>query len=204
LQYSYCLAISPDGRSAATTYAVYDLETGRLLTPQSGTFWSRVYSAAFSADGRLLIGVTDIGEIIFVNARTWQLLERQKPVDEHLISLSLSPDGRYLVTGDDGKAVRLWAIEPLRQVGVIGRHEARVKSVAFSPDGKQVASAGDDKMIALWDVSRRTLINTIGTHTSPVYSIAFSPDGQRLVSGEHDTSVRLYTRHRTLWGLRLN
>ncbi|HYG82012.1 MAG TPA: serine/threonine-protein kinase [Pyrinomonadaceae bacterium] len=204
LEYSYCLAISPDGRSAATTYAAYDLETGRPLIPRGGTFWSRVYSAVFSADGRLLIGVTDLGEIIFVNARTWQLLERQKVVDAPLISLSLSPDGRYLVTGDDGKAVRLWAIEPLRQVGVIGRHEARVKSVAFSPDGKQVASAGDDKMIALWDVSRRTLINTIGTHTSPVYSIAFSPDGRRLVSGEHDRSVRVYTRHRTLWGFRLN
>jgi WD40 repeat protein/serine/threonine protein kinase len=204
LEYSYCLAISPDGRSAATTYAVYDLENGRPLIPRGGTFWSRVYSAAFSADGRLLIGVTDLGEIIFVNARTWQLLERQKLVDVPLISLSLSPDGRHLVTGDDGKAVRLWAIEPLRQVGVIGRHEARIKSVAFSPDGKQVASAGDDKMVALWDVSRRTLINTIGTHTSPVYSIAFSPDGQRLVSGEHDRSVRIYTRHRTLWGFRLN
>ncbi|HEU4596717.1 MAG TPA: serine/threonine-protein kinase [Pyrinomonadaceae bacterium] len=204
LEYSYCLAISPDGRSAATTYAVYDLETGHPLIPQGGTFWRYVYSATFSADGRLLIGVTDRGEIIFVNARTWQLLERQKVVDVPLISLSLSPDGRHLVTGDDGKAVRLWAIEPLRRIGVIGWHEARVKSVAFSPDGKQVASAGDDKMIALWDVSRRTLINTIGTHTSPVYSIAFSPDGQRLVSGEHDRSVRIYTRHRTLWGFRLN
>jgi WD40 repeat protein len=183
---------------------VYDLETGQPLIPRGGTFWSYVYGATFSADGRLLIGVTDRGEIIFVNARTWQLLERQKVVDVPLISLSLSPDSRHLVTGDDGKAVRLWAIEPLRQVGVIGRHEARVKSVAFSPDGKQVGSAGDDKMVALWDVSRRALINTIGTHTSPVYSIAFSPDGQRLASGEHDRSVRLYTRHRTLWGFRLN
>jgi WD40 repeat protein len=66
-----------------------------------------------------------------------------------------------------------------------------------------VASAGDDKMIALWDVGRRKLVTTIGTHTSPIYAIAFSPDGQRLISGEHDRSVRVYTRHRELWGFRL-
>ena len=203
-QGSYCVAISPDGRFVATTFAVYDLETGHPLIPQLGTLWNQVYSAAFSADGRMLIGATQDGEIVVVNTQTWQLIERQKWTDASVISLSLSADGKHLVTGDDGKAVRLGIIEPLRQVAVIGWHEARIKSVAFSPDGKQVASAGDDKMIALWDVSRRKLITTIGTHTSPIYSIAFSPDGQRLVSGEHDRSVRIYTRHRELWGFNLS
>jgi len=201
---SYCLAISRDGRVLATTYAVYDIETGHPLIQLGGLFWEQVYGAAFSADGRLLIGATRDGEIVVVNTQTWQLIERQKWADAPVISLSLSADGKHLVTGDDGKAVRLGTIEPLRQVAVIGRHEARIKSVVFSPDGKQVASAGDDKMIALWDVSRSKLIATIGTHTSPVYAIAFSPDGQRLISGEHDGSVRLYTRHRELWGFRLN
>jgi WD40 repeat protein len=59
-------------------------------------------------------------------------------------------------------------------------------------------------MITLWDVNGRKRVGPIGTHTSPVYAIAFSPDGKRLISGEHDRSVRLYTRHRTLWGYRLD
>lgn len=193
---SYCLAISPDGRMVVTTNAVYDIETGHKLIT-SGTHWAQVYSAAFTPDRRRLIGVTMHGATLLCDTRDWQI-ERQKLADTPLVSLSLSTDGRYLATGEDGKAVRLWTIEPLRQVAVLGRHEARIKSVAFSSDGKQVASAGDDKMIKLWDVSRRKLITTIGTHTSPVYSIAFSPDGQRLISGEHDRSVRLFTRHREL------
>jgi hypothetical protein len=32
----------------------------------------------------------------------------------------------------------------------------------------------------------------------------FSPNGRQLISGEHDHSVRLYTRHRTLWGFKLD
>jgi WD40 repeat protein len=59
-------------------------------------------------------------------------------------------------------------------------------------------------MIALWNVNGRKLITRIGLHTAPVYAIAFSPDGERLVSGGHDKSVRLYTRHSTLWGFRLD
>jgi WD40 repeat protein len=146
----------------------------------------------------------DSGEILLWDARTWQLIEKQKWTDLALVSLSLSPDGRYLVTGDDEKVVRLGTLEPLRQVAALGRHEARIKSVAFAPGGQRAASAGDDKLIALWDISRRKLITHIGTHTSPVYALAFAPDGRRLVSGEHDHSVRLYTRRRMLWGWRLD
>lgn len=139
-----------------------------------------------------------------LDTRTWQVVERQKWSDTPLVTMSLSPDGNQIVTGDDGKTIRLGTISPLQQTAVIGHHSARVKAVAFSPDGKQVASAGDDKMVALWDVSSGKLLTTIGTHTSPIYALAFSPDGQRLMTGEHDRSVRQYTRRRSLWGFSLD
>ena len=100
--------------------------------------------------------------------------------------------------------VRLWTINPLRQVALLGRHSSRIKSVAFSPDGKGVASAGDDNAIRLWDVNRGGLIALVGTHTKPVLSVSYAPDGKRIVSGEHDSSVRLYTRRRSLWGYQLD
>ena len=201
---SYCLVISPDGRSAATTWGVLDLETGHSLMRARETLWNQVYSAVFSVDGKRLIGVTDQGVLLVVDTEKWQVIERQKWSETPLITVSISPDGQHFATGDDGKVIRLGTLLPLRQVAVIGQHQARIKAVAFSPDGKQLASAGDDKMIALWDVGRHKLITTIGTHTSPIYAIAFSPDGRLLISAEHDRSVRLYTRHRELWGFRLN
>ena len=194
----YCVAISPDDRFVATTYAIYKADTGEAVKTNSD--WSHVYSAAFTPDGRLLIGVTDHGEVIMLETATWREIARQQWTESALVSMSISPDGNYLVTGEDDRKVRLGTINPLRQIAVIGEHTARVKAVAFSPDGKQVASAGDDKMVALWDVSRRKLLTTIGTHTSPIYALAFSPDGQQLVTGEHDRSVRRYTKRRTLWG----
>jgi len=148
--------------------------------------------------------VSPDGWLLLWNTDTWQLLEQQQFVGARLICVSISRDRKWLVTGEDDGAVRLFSVEPLREIAVMGRHAARVKSVAFSPDGATVASAGDDKMIAIWDVKRRKLLARVGTHASPVYSVTFSPDGTQLASGEHDHSVRLYTRHRALWGYRLD
>ena len=200
---SYCVAVSPDRRFLATSFFVYNAESGEtILKPP--TEWRSVYSAVFTPDGRLLIGVTDSGDVVVFDTTTWQFIERQKWANSPLVTLSLSPDGNHIVTGEDAKLVRLGTIRPLRQLAVIGQHSARVKAVAFSPDGSRAASAGDDRMVALWDVSRRKLITTIGTHTSPVYAVAFSPDGKQILTGEHDRSVRQYTRHRTLWGFSLD
>ncbi len=203
---SYCIAISPDGRWLASTQGVYDsadghqvVEFGRVV-PQS---W-QMYGVAFSPDGRWLACVTPLRFIHLFDTENWQLRSSVEVSDAQFICVSFAGDNKHLVTGDDEGTVRLWEIEPLRQVAVLGRHTSRIKSVAFSPDGREVASAGDDQTIRLWDVGRRRLIKNIGTHTSPVLSVAFSPDGKRLVSGEHDHSVRLWTRHRTLWGRRLD
>jgi WD40 repeat protein len=200
---NYCLGISPDDRWLASTNGVYDSADGHSVVE----FERQMYGVAFSHDGRWLACATPHethpGLYLF-DAEKWELRDQLEVTAAHFISVSFSPDNKHLVTGDDEGAVRLWEIEPLRQVALLGRHTSRVKSVAFSPDGREVASAGDDQAIRLWEVGRRRLITTIGTHTSPVLSVAFSPDGKELVSGEHDHSVRLYTRHRTLWGHRFN
>ncbi|HXG91879.1 MAG TPA: serine/threonine-protein kinase [Blastocatellia bacterium] len=203
----YCIALSPDGSLVATSHGVYETATGKQaagFTGGRGFNPSSIYGLAFSADGtRLAVAHAQGLEFIWDTA-TWEMIEQADFSPRQFISVSLAPDFKQMVTGEDGGAIQLWTTHPLRPTYVIGQHAARVKSVAFSPDGEQVVSAGDDKMIALWDVGSRRLITRIGLHTAPVYAVAFSPDGSKLISGGHDGSVRLYTRHRTLWGFRLD
>jgi eukaryotic-like serine/threonine-protein kinase len=203
---AFCVAISPDSRWVVTTHGVFDSESGSQVID----FWSvgmlvQAYGLDFSPDGQwLAIATPDNGLITLLNTANWQVIDKIKRENNGPVSINFSSDGKRLVTGHDDGTIRLWGVNPLREVSLIGRHSARVKSVTFSPDGKRVASAGDDKTIALWDVGGRKLINKIGSHESPVLSIAFSPDGRRLVSGEHDKSVRIYTLHHTLWGISLD
>jgi eukaryotic-like serine/threonine-protein kinase len=208
---SYCLALSPDGRWLATSFGVYDLAEQRLLfdypNREDGTY-RQVYAVDFSTDGQRMVCVTAHGEALLWAVAEWKLLALTQLPQANLVSVRFSPDGRWLVTGEDQGAVRLWETAPLREKGVIGRHNTRVRAVAFSPNCSArncaVASAGDDKTISLWEASSQRLIAQIGTHAAPVYAVAFAPDGTRLVSGGHDHTVRVYTRRRTLWGWSLD
>jgi eukaryotic-like serine/threonine-protein kinase len=204
---SYCIDVSRDGRFVAMSYGMHATADGRVLIPFHGADdrwgYGHPYGARFSRDVNHLVVSTDAGWLLLFDVARRLLVDRVHVSSIPQISVSISPDGKLAATGDDAGIVRLWSVQPLKQLAVLGRHSARVKAVAFSPDGATVASAGDDKMIALWDVKRRTLRTRVGTHASPVYSISFSPDGRRLLSGEHDRTVRLYTQSRSIWGFRL-
>jgi WD40 repeat protein len=210
-------AVSSDGRWVATSNGVYDTADSRMVcifndkteNGEANDDWmsmnSQIYGLGFSKDGRLLACSTVYAcHIGLIDTSNWEVIAHAQAPDSPFISLSFSPDGKYLATGDDNGNVELWKVSPLERLAVIGRHAARVKAVAFSPDGKQVVSSSDDKTIALWNVSSRSLAVRIGTHAAPVRSVAFSPDGKHIVSGEHDKSVRIHTRHRVLWGYRLD
>jgi WD40 repeat protein len=201
----YTVAASPDGSLIASSTALFRVADGAKLMGLFGSpgwVYSAIYGAAFSPNGKMLYCVTSGGWLLAIDVNGRKIVETLR-IDTTLVSLDISPDGTRLITGEDEGAVRLWSVAPFREEAIIGRHAARVKSVAFAPDMKTAASAGDDKRIALWDVDRRRLRMNIGTHATPVYAIAFSPDGKRLVSGEHDRTVRIYTRERSLWGMRL-
>ena len=206
---SYCVAISPNQRWLAFTRGVYDTTDGHIvlefMRAPDNSDDDQIYGAAFSPDGRWLASVAPVQHAISIwDTQTWLRRSRVKLEGVFLNCVRFSPDGQELVTGDDQASVRLWRVDPLSEIAVIGRHAGRVKSVDFSADGGQVVSGSEDQTVALWDVKRRKLVARIGTHTSPVLSVAFSPDGNRIASGDHDRSVRIYRRERMLWGRRLD
>ena len=196
----YTLSISQNGRWIATTAGINDSADGHQVIDFYKNKVSGIYGATFTADNSRLALISESGTISIFDTQTWQIAEEVKADGTKLICGSYSPDGKWLVTGEDEGNVRLWQTNPLRQIAIVGQHKARIKSVAFSPDGNEVVSSGDDQTIALWDVRKRKLITNLGTHTAPVLSVAFSPDGKRVASGGQDNSVRIFTRKRSLWG----
>jgi len=202
-----CLAISPNGQWLAVSNAIYDSQTGQMIVDlmKPEVAWSA--GVAISSDGGLLASAgrhfTHMG-LYLLDTKNWQVIAGQEADNMELVSVSFSPDDRMLVTGGiDGK-VLLWQTKPLLLLGELGQHKARVNKVVFSPDGAEVVSSSNDKQLKLWDVARRRLIRTIGDHSSPVEAIAFSRDGKFIVSGEHDHTARIYRRHRTWFGSKVD
>lgn len=109
-----------------------------------------------------------------------------------IVSLALSPDGKYLATGDANGEIHLWQILDGKQLRIYRGHIGWVRSVAFSPDSKLLVSGSDDCTVRLWDVNLSRCLKESKHHTSIVHSIAFSPDGRTVVSGSDDFTVKLW------------
>jgi WD40 repeat protein len=99
-------------------------------------------------------------------------------------TVAYSPDGKWLVTGSDDGAIRIWDSAAGKLVRVLLGHSGAVRSVCWSPDGRYLASGGSGKTIQLWEPRAGLLLRTF---TSPseghtVRAVAWSPDGKTLAS----------------------
>jgi WD40 repeat protein len=65
-------------------------------------------------------------------------------------SVSFSPHGRTLATGNENGTVQLWDARSHALVETLNAGPGQVFSVAFSPDGRFLAAAGFNGTIRVW------------------------------------------------------
>jgi WD40 repeat protein len=68
--------------------------------------------------------------------------------------VAYSADGRFLLTGCEDKAVRLWDVRSGRELRRFTGHAEAVTSVAFSGDGRLAFSGGPDKRVRVWQLTK--------------------------------------------------
>ena len=109
-------------------------------------------------------------------------------------SVSISGDGRTMVSGSWDGTVRVWNTENGTAVGEALRgHEGIVRSVAISLDGKTAVSGSGDKSVRVWDAQSGAAVGgPLLGHESDVACVAVSADGRRVVSGSWDKTIRVW------------
>jgi WD40 repeat protein len=60
--------------------------------------------------------------------------------------VSVSPDGKQVVSGSSDRTLRVWDMSTGQCASVLGGHASVVTSVSVNPDGKQVVSGSKDKI----------------------------------------------------------
>lgn len=109
-----------------------------------------------------------------------------------VFSVSFSPDGKHIVSGESSGKIGLWDISSDKEVKILKGHEGPVYSVSFSPDGDYVVSGGADKKVKLWDIKKGKEIRTYEGHKEVVTSVSFSPDGRFILSSSRDSTFKLW------------
>jgi serine/threonine protein kinase/WD40 repeat protein len=222
------LAISPDGRWAATTgrfgssdglqLKVWDTATGKLEF-QTAVGNGKV---AFSPDGKWLgvgparwFGTAESARYRFFNTGTWTPgPEFDHGVENGIAPLTFHPSGRIVAIRDSYRSwmqyrsrLRLVDIETSNVLASLEAPEdANTYEVKFSPDGRFLATAQTDHRVDVWDLSRvRSRLEELGLATGipdlfggASSSIAAPPVRQIEVVGTDAASLRLLPARQTL------
>jgi WD40 repeat protein len=182
---------------------VWDVSNGRVLVDlqEPGV----IAQASVDRAGALMATLDSHGAIHLWDLRTGRrLAELDQPGSRAAAtttSLALSPDGKYLVTGQENFNARVWTLSPGREdkdtwktelTRELYGHTGPIRSVATSSDGTFLLTGSDDTTARVWEADTGKLAAVLRGHTGPVRSTAFSPDGRFMLTSSLDGTARVW------------
>ncbi len=201
------ITYSPDGTRLAVTTTIgvwiYDSRTGEELDLITGGHTDRVYSAAYSPDGKTIATGSWDRTLRLWDTRTGKNIKTFKGFAYGIFSVVYSPDGKTIATRGSDNTIELWNARTGKHLKSLSGHEkpntlyeghpdVTISSFAFSPDSKTIVSGGGDKTVRLWNTRTGGNIETLTGHTEAVSAVAYSPDGGTIVSASRDKTVRIW------------
>ena len=152
-----------------------------------------VRTLAFSPDGKMLAGGSNLGAIHLWDAHTSTKLFTLKEHNNRIHALAFSLDGKTLASGSQNGEISLWdTTNGTKGSANILKPRATVSALLFSPDGKILVSGNGSGILQLWDVHTGRLLSSDACHTNPIRALLLSPDGKTLASGSNDGTILLW------------
>lgn len=208
-----CLDFSPEGDLLATggeddVILVYEVDTGRRHRCFLGHH-DDLLALAFAPGGSLLASLSSDAEV-----KLWKLegdsgatretgpvcLERSREV---VWALGITPDGKYLVAGDDSLAVTVWQLDledGIRPAARFGPFETEFRTGTISRDGLFIVAVRNDHAQIVWRLAEGPrgpfLVQEAELPPGPsgIHSLALAPRGSLLACSDGDSRVTVYRR----------
>lgn len=213
------VAFSPDGKQLVASghheVTVWNVESGKL-EKRVNTRSRRSLAFQFLNDGKLVVAGGRPGEegdvrVYDIQAKgttkdgveyldgvndTKVMVKQLLNVDDEVLCLALSPDGKKLAAGGCDRMLHVWDISPgvanAKLEQSIENHADWVFAVSFAPDGKFLASSSRDKTAKIWNLTAKESAATFPDHQNPVYGVVFKSDGKTCYSAGEDKQIRLF------------
>jgi WD40 repeat protein len=158
------LELSPDGRTLAVSTSLpelflWDVQTRQRL-PVSFALLLVSFWLSWSPDGRSLVvpNLRDGSIVIFDPATGAVLRKLPRAHKRRARVVSVSPDGRLLLSSGMDGAVRLWDLASGERLAQ-WEWGAGVTSVAFGPDGKSAVCGTLKGAVIVWDFDPKLLMS---------------------------------------------
>jgi hypothetical protein len=213
------LAFTPDAKQLVVgghhELTVWDIATAKL-TKRIATRAERAYGMVFLPDGKLAVAGGRPGQegdvrIFDITAKGKTvdgvafldgvndpkvMLKQLLDVEDSVLCIAASPDGKLLAAGGCDRAVRVWdlsgGIAKARLDQTVENHADWVLGVALTADGKYLVTAGRDKTAKVWDLKLKESVVTFPEHQQIVYGVTVKADGSAGFSVGADKQLRTW------------
>lgn len=112
----------------------------------------------------------------------------------HGQSVVFSPDGEWVISGGQDKAIRFHRASTLEPGPVLEGHERVVTCVTMTSDGDSLLSASSDKTVRLWSHrSGKWAQRELGRHRDTVTVVAVDTNDSHAASSGYDGHIRLWS-----------
>jgi WD40 repeat protein len=156
---------------------------------------STITDVTWAPNGRR-VGVAAYGAVSWYDP---DLLDSPRPARQHrwkgsLLSLEISPDGRWACVGAQDASIHLWKLWSGDELSMSG-YPAKLEHLAFRDDSRWMASACLGEL-TVWDFSRKGPRGTAPAsgeaHGRHIEAMAWRPGGDVLATGGADGRVVLW------------
>jgi WD40 repeat protein len=143
----------------------------------------KVYTAAFSPDGRFVATGEESGDVWIWDVTTGQRVGTPFASPGYAVTaVAYTPDGKLLATGSDDYGVRVWDVEGRSVLG-LWYMTSRPVAIAFSPVKHLVSAGGYDGKLILWNWKTDRLVGPqYDLYRGTIKSTSFSSDGRYVLA----------------------
>lgn len=214
------LAFTPDNKQLVVgghhELTVWEIATGKLVK-RVYTRAERAYGMEFLPDGKLAVaggrpgqeGDVRVYEILKAKGKTEDgveildgvndkavLVKHLFDVEDSVLCLAITPDGKTLAAGGCDRAVRVFdlseGLDKAKLVQTVENHADWVLGCGLTADGKYLVTAGRDKTAKVWDLKAKESVVTFPEHQNIVYGVTVRPDGSAGFSVGADKQLRTW------------
>ncbi|MBM3263680.1 MAG: WD40 repeat domain-containing protein [candidate division Zixibacteria bacterium] len=188
-----CAAWSPNGDWLATAAGreVRFWNTTGDQVSSTKAFESTVADIAWAPDGNILAAAA-YGGLTLLDAKDARQV-RFEWKGSSLVTV-WSPDGRFIVTGDQDATVHFWYTDTGQDLQMSG-YETKVRELSWNATSRYLATGGG-KAVVVWDCSGKGPAGTRPTmlrfHQDVLTAVAFQNRSKRLASASLDGYVAIW------------
>lgn len=127
---------------------------------------------------------------IFLWDKNGNFEERLQYHNDPVLALAFSPDGKYLISGDETGKMVIYSVEGQRIIATPNDHKDAVREIIFL-DNNYFVSASWDKTVVLWNLRTCKHETVLCRHEGYAFSVACHPNGKTVASVGLDGRINI-------------